>query len=106
MFSPTSPASTPMLASDITLPPRPAVPEPKRHRLIDAPLLAGREYPACFDSRAQYRKWARLADITDAARSDDDMAPAQHGICADCTAAFQQKMKEAGRCARPDKLLP
>lgn len=50
------------------------------------------DFPACFESSAQYQEWRKCAQLAKEAIS----------ICTDCTGEYKSRMQEAGRCD-PDK---
>lgn len=52
--------------------------------------------PACFDSDDQWHEWELMAELTGNPR---------YRYCIDCTPAYQDKMRAAGRCAHPDVVL-
>ena len=49
-------------------------------------------YPACFDNKAQYTGWKRVAII-----AKESCTP-----CTDCTKPYKRLMAEAGRCHPPE----
>lgn len=71
--------------------------EPANERVFSRPEWRKREYPLCFQSKIQYRRWQA------AARAVTVSGPAEtlSGYCADCTPDYQRQMVYEGRCAYP-----
>lgn len=54
-----------------------------------------RETPACFDSDEQYIGWLEQEFITGGGKH-------RLPVCADCTLAYATRMRDVGRCERPE----
>lgn len=51
-------------------------------------------YPACFNSQEDWDGWRLIARKT--------YIDKRAGYCIDCTASYQARMVEEGRCEKPD----
>jgi len=56
-----------------------------------------RDYPACFDSGAEYGRWVQMA-------RHSPPTPG-HSYCEDCTIEYQTAMIPQGRCGFPSTLF-
>jgi len=56
-----------------------------------------RDYPACFDSGAEYGRWVQMA-------RHSPPTPG-HSYCEDCTIEYQTNMIKQGRCGFPSTLF-
>ena len=83
-------------------------------RVIQIVAIQESEYPKCFDSLDQYSVWDATAKQErskrlQALRSERAfqrypglLLPMKASICEDCTAKYQQRMRQEGRCRREE----